>query len=295
MSLVPPGLTVGLKIGVPFQDYLKIDALNCSTLKKVNQSPKHALAAKTAPSVRTPALVFGDAVHAKILEPDRFEDEYVQGLDIPKKSKADKEAWKEFNLENEGKTVLKAEEMEHLHRMEEAIFQHPIADALMRGEDGHNEVTMLWEDPDTDAPCKGRTDRITKFEGEGVIIDLKSTRDSSPEAWGKDAARFFYHSQAAWYLAGAEAIAPYGASYSLENGKKRRFLFVCVEKTPPYGVTVQELNDEAIDAGARLNRIWLRRWLACKNSGNWTSYPNHIINQQLPQWALNHANSQKGS
>jgi exodeoxyribonuclease VIII len=211
-----------------------------------------------------------------VLEQERFDTEYALGLDRPKRTKADKEAWEEWLDEHPNQTALKLEDWEAVHSMREAVLAHPTAAEIMAGQ-GENELTMVWKDPDNGTLCKGRADRLTTLGGESVIADLKSTQDSSPEGWGRSSARFLYHCQAAWYLAGANELAPL----------ERRFLFICCEKKAPYGVTVQELNEDALKAGAKLNRIYLNRWLKCLKTKNFTGYPDGVLNYGLPAWALN--------
>ncbi|MBP53366.1 MAG: hypothetical protein GY772_20645 [bacterium] len=267
---------VGIFSLMSFSEYLGVDAMNCSTLKKVAQSPLHAQHELTTPSEPSQAFVIGDAFHGLVLEPERFDAEYALGLDCGKRTKADKEAWAEWLAEHPLQTALKHEEWDAVHAMREAVLAHPTAAEIMDGE-GQNELTMVWEDPATGTLCKGRADRLTTLRGESVIADLKSTIDASPEGWGRRSARFLYHCQAAWYLAGANELAPLD----------RRFLFVCCEKKAPYGVTVQELNEDAIKAGAKLNRIYLRRWLKCLEAKKFTGYPAGVIPYGIPSWALN--------
>ena len=258
-----------------FEDYLKIEAMNCSTLKKIAQSPLHAKYENTNHSEPSKAFVIGDAFHGLVLEPHRFDAEYVKGLERARRSQADKEAWAELPEAPPGAPPLDVEDWEHVHAMRDSLASHPVAAEIMAGQ-GENELTMIWEDERTGTLCKGRADRLTTYQGDAVIADLKSCRFASPEDWGKSSARFLYHCQAAWYLAGANQLAP----------MERRFLFLCVEKTPPYGVTVQELDAEAVAAGEKMNRIFLARWLKCLDNGIFTAYPEGIISYGLPGWAL---------
>jgi hypothetical protein len=62
---------------VPFLDYVAWDALNWSTLKHFRKSAKHGRHALLFPADSTDDLRFGDAFHASVLEPERFEKQYV--------------------------------------------------------------------------------------------------------------------------------------------------------------------------------------------------------------------------
>ena len=265
----------GIFTGMPFSEYRKIPAMNASTLKKISQSPAHARHEQMSPSEPSQALIIGQAFHSLTLEPDVFETEFGLGPDRPKRSKADKEAWAEWSEENPSMIPLKKDDWDMIHGMRDAVMGHKTAQSLMESE-GQNEVTMVWNDDETGHPCKARADRITAIGEDAVIVDLKSTVDASPEGFSRSAARFLYHCQAAWYLEGANRLSP----------RQRRFLFVAVEKTAPYGVTVQELDSDAIEAGAKSNRIWLRRWRTCLESGQFTAYPQGVVKTGIPVWAL---------
>ena len=264
---------LGIHQDMPFAEYLAIDAVNCSLLKKVAQSPAHARWSMENPMEPSPALVIGDAVHALVLEPHRFAEQYAEALDRPKRSKADKEAWEEWYAANPNVTPLKPDEYAQVFAMSNSVLEHETAAELLNGA-GHNELTMVWEDEASGALCKGRADRVTTFEGGTAIVDLKTTVDASPEGFAKSVARFGYDMQAAWYTEGANAI----------EKADRRFLFICVEKTAPYGVTVQELDAQDVALGAKLNRILLRRWIECANEGVFTAYPRGVIRQRVPAW-----------
>ncbi len=268
--------STGITANLPFAEYLAIDAMNTSTLKKVGQSPQHAQHALLTPSEPSAAFVIGDAFHGLVLEPDRFADEYAEAPDRPKRTKADKEAWEEWTGAHPNTTALKPADWDAIHKMRISVLSHETAAEILAGE-GSNELTMVWEDAETGALCKGRADRFTTFDGVSVIADLKSTIDASPDGWARSSARFGYHQQAAWYLDGANALAP----------MDRRFLFICCEKTAPYGVTVQELDADAIAAGEKLNRIYLRRWLRCVEKQIFTGYPDGVLKFGLPGWTRN--------
>ena len=74
-----------------------------------------------------------------------------------------------------------------------------------------------------------------------LIVDLKTTMDASPDAFARTAANFNYPLQAAYYVDGLQAagIASPDAVTS--------FVFLVVEKTPPYGVAVYTLPEDAIE------------------------------------------------
>ena len=266
-------ISVGVQFDKPFSEYLKINAMNCSTLKKVSQSPAHAVHQLNTPHEPTASMVIGDALHAAILEPERFDLEYALALDRPKRSKADKEAWQEWYEAHPDVTALKADDFMLVKGMQDSILSHATANEIMVG-NGVNEVTMAWLDPETGYPCKGRADRMTEALGANLIVDLKTTQDGSPHGFGTQIARFGYDQQAAWYLGGAWALAPI----------ERRFLFVCVENKAPHGVSIQELHEDDVANAAKLNQLLLKRWINCLETEEFVGYPQHVVKQRVPAW-----------
>jgi hypothetical protein len=63
------------------------------------------------------------------------------------------------------------------------------------------------------------------------------------------------------------------------------FLFVFQEKTPPYLVTVVQLDDEAEAAGRARNELAMEIWRDCTQAGVWPGYSQDIELITLPPWA----------
>ena len=75
-------------------EYNEIDAINWSTLKHIQRSPAHFKYLLDNPPKQTAAQSFGVAVHEAILEPDKFQENYIIAPDLDKRTKAYKE-WAE--------------------------------------------------------------------------------------------------------------------------------------------------------------------------------------------------------
>jgi hypothetical protein len=77
----------------------------------------------------------------------------------------------------------------------------------------------------------------------GLLIDLKTTTDASPEAFKWSAKKFNYHLQAAHYL---------DVSNSIDGKNYKTFLFVAVEKSSPYNIYIHECSDRVLARGKEL-------------------------------------------
>ena len=126
-------------------------------------------------------------------------------------------------------------------------------------------------------PCKARLDAWHQDDGTGrpLIVDLKTAQDANPETFARTALTYAYDQQMAHYQDIMEA----------ETGNLPRFLFVLVEKTAPYLVSVVELDDLFYDLGRQKNVEAAARWKHAIDTNEWPGYQG--INRVLaPMWAL---------
>ena len=73
----------------------------------------------------------------------------------------------------------------------------------------------------------------------GLIVDIKTTSDASPEAFKWSVKKFNYDMQAAHYLDTANLISP--------KERYTTFLFVAIEKSSPFNVFIHELSDRVLE------------------------------------------------
>ena len=239
-------------------------SISNSLITQILKSPAHARAyldgARTEP---TAAMIFGTAAHCRILEPDVFFSTYV-AIEGDKRTK-------EIKLQVEdavahGKIVISRTEYEALEAMSKAVHLHPSAGDLLF--DGEAEMSHFWTDGDTGLKCKCRPDFLTM---DGVCVDLKTTDDASPEGFARSVATYGYHRQGAFYSAGT------GCS---------RFVFIAVEKKPPFAVGVYVLDQLSMDQGWREVRKALDLWHYCDNKNDYPCYSQDIEEISLPNWAI---------
>tara|TARA_B100001063_G_scaffold77599_2_gene72055 strand:+ start:116 stop:940 length:825 start_codon:yes stop_codon:yes gene_type:complete len=213
----------------------------------------------------TPAMVLGSAFHAMVLEPDVYEKDFCVAPKIDKRTTAGKAEWKEWQANAKGKTLLTGESVETLRSMTESVMIHPAARAILNL-DGEAEQTFTWTDQQTGMACKCRPDWLV----EGMVVDLKTTVDASAEGFAKSCSNFRYHVQADWYLRGVPDAT--------------QFVFIAVEKTPPFAVAVYVAAPEMVAAGGRAADQDLARIAEWKREQKWPSYSNQIETLNLPRW-----------
>lgn len=297
----PPGVYPG----VPFEEYFAWQNVSKHQLDSLARSPAHYRAALKHPRKQTAAMTFGAAFHAAVLEPDKFTERYTQAPETDKRTKLGREAHEAAAAG--GRELLKIEELVAISEMVNAVSAHPFASILLAPEDGEAEVSIAWEDKETGVPCRARPDFLN--HAHNVVVDLKTAQDASMGVFARACANYTYHLQAAFYLDGMAAVKPQSdinASITLvddEDGMAdedflnkdynvvatrkdhRAFIFVAVEREPPYAVACYELDAEDLRIGRVRYRQALRVYQECVASDTWPSYPQEIRVLELPAWA----------
>lgn len=181
----------------------------------------------------------------------------------------------EWQQNNPGRMVLSPEQWEQLHAMASAVHSHPAAGALLTSVPGEAEKSVYWIDAATGVLCRCRPDW---WRDDNVIVDLKTTEDASPEGFAKSMANYRYDVQAAYYLDGIQQA----------TGKRpKAFVFIAVEKKPPFAVGVYVLDSDSLELGGAQYRADLRVFAECERSGDWPGYGDKIQTISLPAWHAN--------
>jgi hypothetical protein len=182
-----------------------------------------------------------------------------------------------------GAVPLLTAEHEQVAAMARAILEHPLAAALFNPDTGgHPERSLFWRDEPTGVMMRARLDWLPRWSGSGRLIvpDYKTTKSAEPDAIQRAIYDRGYHMQGVWYLSGVTALG-------LAGEQPPVFVFVFQEKTPPYVVTVAQLDVRAIQIGQALNRRALQVYAECSASGRWPGYADDVVTVSLPGWAVN--------
>lgn len=157
-----------------------------------------------------------------------------------------------------------------------SVRAHPFAGPLFAEGTGQAEASLFWTDERTGINRRARIDWLPEQTGRRLIIpDLKTCKSAQRDEFAKSAMNYGYHQQAPYYLDGAVA---------LELGDDPVFVFVALEKTPPYLVNVIQLDVTAMRIGASLNRQAIDIFAECTSTGVWPGYSNDVELASLPVW-----------
>lgn len=282
----------GIFYGMSFEDYLKIPAVNKSSLEHFDRSPAHFYAEVLDPDREikppTKAMKLGTEIHTSILEPERFALDYViEPENAPKRpTKTQLEAkkpseesikqieyWKAFDEANAGKHVITAANYKTCVKIREAVRNHAAAQAIF--EEGAAEVVIVWEDLTFGVLCKARFDWLSLTSG--VAMDLKSTDDARHDEFAKKVANYNWHVQAAFYLDGIN---------TLKMTDTFTFIFGAIEKSAPYQASFYYPTKSVLEAGRLTYKRYLAEYRHCQSVGQWPGYREELTPLELPAWAL---------
>lgn len=208
--LLPDGIHEGLDDKVYFQlpyfssSYARTLIINPALAQQERKEKKY--------------LSLGSAIHALKLEGrDVFNSRFVcLPEDAPKKPTVTQRNaakpsvdtqnaiyfWDLFESQNQGKTIMSAEDKEIVEGCCKAIDEHPCV--IKRGmfKSGSFEVTIIYTDRETGIRCKSRLDNLE----DGFINDLKSTADSTPWLFEKSIEKYGYATQGGSYSIAAATV-----------------------------------------------------------------------------------------
>jgi hypothetical protein len=254
-------------------------AVSKSHLDLVAKSPLHFWARyldpNRLPQEPTAAMQIGSAVHTHILELDQWDAQYVVApAGIDRRTKVGKAEWDVFQTAIGTRTVISREDADLVMRIGRSVLSHPAA-AYLLGLPGKAETTHMWVDEISGLQCKCRPDWL--LDDGSMIVDLKTTEDASLRGFQKSIAQWRYHIQASFYLDGLQHA----------TGKRpEQFVFIAVEKKPPYVCAVYVADQQMIEIGRETARRDLDKLNICKAADYWPGYSDCIEQINLPPWML---------
>ena len=252
-------------------EYHASPAISKSGLDLIRKAPALYRWRQANPTEQTPAMRLGSLTHTAVLEPHyHYLNTIVRPEGIDRRTSAGKADWAAFEIEADGKEILTSEEMSKLAAIRDAVHNHPAAAKALAGSPAI-EQSIFW-DADGIA-CRCRPDAVTE---KGVIVDLKTTRDASPEEFARSIAQYRYHVQSAFYSDG------YRAAF---GEPPRGFVFIAVETEPPYLVAVYVASEAMTQRGRIDYQTDLDTFRWCRDHNDWPGYSGHPLTIDLPKWA----------
>lgn len=278
-------MTTALRI--PIEDYgsdqvgAPVPTLNSSVATKLlTKSPLHAWFGhpKLNPShenASNEAMDLGTACHAVLLENNPDVIVVVEAADWRTNEAKQQRDW----AKADGKVALLRHEAAKVFEMataaNNAIAASPDLDGI--GE-CVPEQTFVWS-----AEYGGRVvwfrcrpDWVTRDNR--IVLSYKTTgTNAEPNAFAKTITDRGYHVQAAFEMAGLEAVT---------GVRPSRYVWIVQETQPPYATSLIGLSETMRTLGGALMDRAALSWGAAIASGEWPGYPNRIAYVEPPVWAL---------
>lgn len=219
----------------------------------------------------TAAMRLGTALHALVLEPDKWGDLIAVEPMLDRRTKLGKEASLSFESATVGKAVITGNQYDAAQRMAESVRAHPAVRAVLDNPACVRELAIRANDPETGLPLKCKPDvRVPAW-----LLDLKTAANPSPDGWVRQAANLGYARQAAHY----RHVLRCGLDVDC------RFAHIVVQSSEPWECACYYLEDSDLSHAHEQNAMTLNRLKACYESGVWEAPQNReILRVKLPKW-----------
>lgn len=237
------------------------DAVSKSSLARLSVCPQYFKFMQDNPPPKTDDLTFGSLFHKLVLEPGDVDSEFVVAPAFDKRTKAGKEAYAEFCESVGERDVVTAEMMAVAGAMRDSVLANPRARKLLT-RNVTVEESVYFFDELTEEALKCRPDARKALGGRTILTDLKSCRSASEKAFSRDSERYGYDLQAYLYRKGVSQALRIPPS-------EIDFVFVAVEKTPPYLTNIFLADETFIASGEVKYREYVDTYHECRLTGNW--------------------------
>ena len=247
------------------QESLQSRPLSYSSLKEFGKSPSHYIEYLRKDKAKTTAMSFGSLIHCLILEPSKFNDNFIVAPSIDRRTKEGKAEYEKFLLESNGKEVITdVQYNDGINIAEKALSQKHILDAVT----SCNKFEHEWRKDINGLPFRGFFDG----EADDYILEIKTSNDASPKTIINDFYNRFYHIQA--------------GLYNIVSDKPIKYLII--ETTAPYSIILADASQEFIDHGHRKIYELSKSFKTCMDNNLWNmSYDYYMDGNftiELPSW-----------
>ncbi|MBS0328263.1 MAG: PD-(D/E)XK nuclease-like domain-containing protein [Proteobacteria bacterium] len=258
---------VGIIEGLSYETYRAAPGIAGSDLETLLDSPaKFKLGIRTE---ETEEMRFGTLFHSLVLTGKA--DFYVKpetylSEDGPKKWNGNAGACKKWVADHQDKPILPAfgsHSAAMLETMAMKVRAHPVAAQLLARL--RPEVSVFARHEEDGLLLKGRLDGLIRAErpgGPNIVVEVKTTRDSSTEAFSREIWKRGYHKKAQWY------------QYLLHQMRLSpvEHWYIAVENCDQARVNVRRLADRAMAKAEFDNDDALNLYRKCRRADHWPEF-----------------------
>ena len=241
------------------EQYHASNGISRSMLMEFKRSPYHYwykyISGMCPKEDATPAMNLGNAVHTLTLEEHKFDEEFFICHQETKPRK-DTAPYEKLLLEANGKIILTKKEYLQAALMAKSIKSDECAAQLLDG--CLIERSIYFTHESTGLLVKARPDA---WSG-GIVCDLKTTADAREHKFQSSAMSYGYFIQAAIIKSALRSV-----DIIMDD-----FVFICIEKEPPFAVGSYIVTPDAMSYGETQFDSLMKGLKQCMDSNKWPSY-----------------------
>lgn len=266
------------------------DYMSASDLKLVKRSPMHL---DKREEKESDALNFGRALHEFVLQPELFKQTHIL-YDEAMRPEQDKgitsklnQQWKQgmYQLAHDKDlSIINKGQLQMVEDMKAHLMSHFYARHLLTK--GTPEASFFSELDGVKVKCRPDNWAVNAKTGKNVIIELKTITDASEDKFKRDLVTYNYHLSLAFYIDIVEKV----------TGKPSDYIFIVIEKEPPYGFNIFRPSDQMIACGRYEYEVLLNLYKQCREAesfpgyGVWTDNNYDVKEIDLPVYAIREIN-----
>ncbi len=261
-------------------EYDALPGINHSKLKYFKDSIKHGSWKATQKFNQTSAMRLGTAVHTLVLEPHKFDDEYICGSGpvnekTGKTYGTDSQKFQNWLSEQEetGKTYLSTNDKNQAEQVAKNVYKNELA-MYWLDQCEYRESAVTWTDKRTGLECKALMDN---FSLENLILgDFKTiARSVDYEFLSKTLFTMDYFQQFAFYNDGLRA-----------NGYDcKKFIVIFAQTINEQDIATCEIGIDSLVHGSIQYEKCLDNYKDYL-SGKVTGYHSDLFTLEIPYWAM---------
>ena len=268
------------------EEYHSRPEFSSSQLKDMLRSSAHFYSNNIAKEVEREtktAMSFGTLAHTLFLEPEQFEHEFIIAPKFDRRTKVGKEEALAWEQANQGKILVDAEQVEGAKRIV-ANLQKLSSYADMQNNFGMAEASIFFTDPIYGLELRLRPDwhiAPCKALPNGLMFDVKTSRDARPYKFSKDCGDMGYSLSASMYREGFQQY------YGTES--KPDFIYLVAENVAPFNVKQYRASDLFLSVGD--NQYNKAKELLAESLliNEWDGYSLEMEDLFLPQYMTKQA------
>lgn len=256
-------------------EYHSLPQIGSSQLREMRKTPLHYYTAVLDPNrpheEPTPSMKVGSAIHERLLEPESKNFVFVD-----RRTKAGKESFEAILAENPFAEALPLSEEPVVYGASQAVLASATVQSLHLL-DGEKEGVAFATIGGLE--CKAKPDVwISPCERypQGLLVDLKTTTDASPEGFRRSSEEYGYHIQLAFYRMVLQR--------ALGLSDAPPAVIIAVEKKYPFMVNIFPVSDEALRVGEEEALRLLEKVRKCTTANHWPGYDESMQPLTLSSW-----------